>query len=66
MAGFSIVNYVKASYDELIHKVTWPSWSELQNSTMVVGVATLLIALIVYLMDFSFQTIMEYIYSILH
>ncbi len=66
MAGFSIVNYVKASYDELVHKVTWPTWSELQNSTVVVGVATLLIALVVYVMDLSFQTIMEYIYSIFH
>jgi len=64
MAGFSIVNYVKGSYDELIHKVTWPSWSELQSSTLVVGVATLIIALLVYVLDISFRTLMEAVYSL--
>jgi preprotein translocase subunit SecE len=64
MAGFSIVNYVKGSYDELIHKVTWPSWSELQSSTLVVGVATLIIALMVYILDISFRTLMEAVYGL--
>lgn len=46
-----IVEYVKSSYDELVHKVSWPTMSELSNSTVVVFVASLMIALIIFLMD---------------
>ena len=46
-----IVKYVKASYDELIHKVSWPTWAELQSSAIVVSIASLVIAMVVFLMD---------------
>ncbi len=46
-----IVDYVKSSYDELVNKVSWPTMSELNNSTVVVFVASLIIAFIVFLMD---------------
>jgi len=46
-----VVNYFKATYDELVHKVTWPSAKDLQNSVIVVSVASLIIALVVFLMD---------------
>ena len=36
---------------ELLKKVTWPSWSELQSSSIVVAISTVIIALIIYLMD---------------
>ena len=49
-----IVGYVRESYDELVHKVTWPSWAELQNSAVVVSIASLIIAMIVFIMDFIF------------
>jgi len=58
--------YFKESYTELVHKVTWPTWSELQNSGVLVLVATLIIALIVAAMDFSFSRIMEFIYRLLY
>jgi len=54
-----IVNYIKETYDELVHKVSWPTYSELTNSAVVVLYASLLIALIVFAMDFCFQTLME-------
>ena len=47
-------NYVKASYDELVHKVSWPTFKELQSSAVVVAVAALILALVVFLMDFVF------------
>lgn len=50
----SVVNYVKSCYDELVNKVSWPTASELQNSTLVVFVASLIIALIVFIMDMLF------------
>jgi len=49
-----IVKYIRESYDELVHKVSWPTWAELQNSAVVVSIASLVIALIVFLMDASF------------
>ena len=54
-----IVAYFKETYDELVHKVSWPTYSELTNSAVVVLYASLLIALVVFLMDSAFQFIME-------
>ena len=50
-----IVNYIKECYDELVHKVTWPSAQDLQSSVLVVSIASLIIALIVFLMDVIFN-----------
>lgn len=57
--------YLEESYKELFHKVTWPTWSELQNSALVVMVASLIIALIVLVMDISFKNLMKLIYDII-
>jgi preprotein translocase subunit SecE len=59
-----ITEYIKSSYDELVHKVTWPTWSELQNSAIVVSIASLIIALVVYLMDVTFEKALEIFYSL--
>lgn len=50
-----IVENLKATYDELVNKVTWPTAKELQNSVVVVSIASLIIALIVFLMDTIFN-----------
>jgi preprotein translocase subunit SecE len=65
MAKSKVVSYIKDSYEELIHKVSWPSWSELQSSAIVVSIASLIIALVVYLMDISVRTVLEQLYQIL-
>ena len=57
-------SYIKSSYDELVNKVSWPSWSELQNSSIVVAIASLIIALVIYLMDQIFSNIMNVFYSL--
>ncbi|MDP2423808.1 MAG: preprotein translocase subunit SecE [Bacteroidales bacterium] len=64
MAKLKIKEYVSESYDELMHKVSWPTWSELQSSALVVSIASLIIAFVVYLMDKSFQTIIEQFYRL--
>jgi len=61
----NIKEYFQESYTELVHKVTWPTWAELQNSAVLVMVASLLFALIVAGMDFIFSRSMEFIYSLL-
>ena len=58
------INYLKECYTELTKKVTWPTWDKLQNSAMLVLVATLILAVVVFLMDFAFQHLMEFIYSL--
>lgn len=62
MAKTKIQEYINESYDELVNKTSWPTWSELQNSAIVVSVASLIIALVVYLMDMSFQTLLKQFY----
>lgn len=52
MAGF--ITFIEESYNELMQKVTWPTWAELQESSVLVFVATLLIALLIFAMDFIF------------
>ncbi|MEE4255818.1 MAG: preprotein translocase subunit SecE [Bacteroidales bacterium] len=64
MAKFKLLAYIEDSYDELVHKVSWPSWSELQSSAIVVSIASLIIAFVVYLMDISFQTLLEQFYTL--
>ena len=59
-----IVSYIKGSFDELLNKVTWPTWEELQNSAVVVAIASAIIALIIFLMDQVFSNLMEVFYSL--
>jgi preprotein translocase subunit SecE len=63
MAKIKIIEYAKESYDELLHKVSWPTWSELQSSAIVVSVASLIIALVVYLMDIGFSSVLKGFYT---
>jgi preprotein translocase subunit SecE len=59
-----ISTYFKESYHELVDKVTWPTWAQLQQSTMIVLIATLVITGIVWLMDFASNSLLKVIYSL--
>jgi len=54
--------YIKESYNELLNKVTWPTFPSLQSSTIVVLIASLIIALIIFIMDAISKNILEVIY----
>jgi len=56
--------YFKESYNELVHKVTWPTWSNLQQSTIVVLVASIILALIIALMDVISNGVLKVIYGL--
>jgi preprotein translocase subunit SecE len=58
--------YFQETWNELIHKVSWPTWSDLQNSAVVVMVGTVIISLIIFAMDISFRNIMEMIYGLFY
>ncbi len=64
MAKNKVVNYIKESYDELMHKVSWPTWAELQGSAIVVSVASLIIAIIVFAMDEVFRNVLLQFYQL--
>jgi len=57
-------NFVKESYEELMEKVTWPNWDQLQQSTLIVLGATLFITAIVALMDFVSNGSLKFVYSL--
>ena len=61
----NMLNYIKESYKELVEKVSWPTFAQLQSSTIVVMVASLIFALVVLVMDISFENLMKGIYSFL-
>ena len=55
-------NYCKCCYDELAHKTTWPTRGELTHSAMVVLSASLVIAIVVFIMDSAFSFVMSTVY----
>jgi preprotein translocase subunit SecE len=58
-----IINYIKESYNELVHKVSWPTRQELSSSTIVVMTASLLMAVVVFAIDFSFESVVTFFYN---
>ena len=58
------INYLIDCYNELVHKTSWPTRQELTSSSIVVLVASVIIALVVWAMDLSFETIMRFVYSV--
>lgn len=50
-----IKTYIQESSDELVNKTSWPTWKELQNSSMVVAIASIIITIMIYLMDLLFS-----------
>lgn len=60
----SIKKYIAESYSELLTKVTWPNWKNLQSSTVVVIVASIIFALLVFAMDVVSKSGLNLIYGI--
>ena len=61
----SLVNFVKGSYLEFTHKVEWPKWDELRSSTIVVSVATIILAIFLFGVDEIFSKAIRNIIQIL-
>lgn len=55
--------YLKETTDELLYKVTWPTWAELQSSAIIVVVASLIISIIIYIMDISSSKLLNEFYK---
>ncbi|MDR1557175.1 MAG: preprotein translocase subunit SecE [Tannerellaceae bacterium] len=61
-----ILNYFKESYNELVYKVSWPTRIELSNSAVVVMFASLIIAVLIFVVDLGFENIMQIFYKTLY
>lgn len=64
MAKYKILTDLEESYNELVHKVSWPSKAELANSTVIVMVASILMALVIWAVDFVIDELMHLIYGL--
>jgi preprotein translocase subunit SecE len=60
---FKLINYITESYQEMVHKVTWPSFQSLQNSSVLVLVASLIFAMLIGVIDFVFENAMSLFYD---
>ena len=58
-----IRTFISETVDEMKHKVTWPKYSELQSSSILVLVASLIFALLIGLFDLVFESSLEWFYS---
>ncbi len=61
-----LINYIKEAANELRHKVTWPTFKELQGSTILVMVASVIFAVVIMVMDWGFKSLMQGIYELLY
>ena len=59
-----MVNYIKDSFKELRNNVTWMSWSEAQQTTVVVAVFTIIFAIAVFFVDKFFQNILDLYFNL--
>ena len=59
------VDNVNESYAELVHKVSWPTREELSKSAVLVLIASIILALVIWLMDFSFESLMKFVYELI-
>ena len=58
------INYLKECYVELVKKTTWPTWDKLQGSALLVIVTTVILAAVLWVIDFAFQSLMTGIYTL--
>ena len=58
-----IFAYIKESYNELVYKVSWPTRIELSSSAVVVLIASLIIAAIIFVMDLGFEGVIRFFYE---
>jgi preprotein translocase subunit SecE len=57
-------DYIDEVTEELTTKVSWPSWSELQSSAMVVLMATLIVSFVIFAMDWGSSMTMSTFYKL--
>ena len=58
-----VKDYIMDSIDEIRNKVTWPKFTELQSSAILVLVASLIFAIVIGAIDVSFKEVLTRFYK---
>ena len=56
-------NYFRTTIEEMRYNVTWPSTTELQKSAGLVLIGSLIFAVVVGVMDISFESVLKAFYN---
>jgi preprotein translocase subunit SecE len=64
MKKLKLLTNIEEAYDELRYKTSWPSKKQLIKSAVIVMIASVIIALIIFIMDQVVDNIMHLIYSL--
>ena len=56
--------YIQESYNELMTKVTWPTWPNLQQTTIVVLIGLFIFTSLVFIMDAISKGVINKIYEL--
>ncbi len=64
MKKLKLLTSIEESYNELMYKVSWPTKSQLLNSTTIVMIASIILALVILVIDQVFEHLMQFIYSL--
>lgn len=59
-----LLTNIEESYTELRYKTSWPTKKQVVKSAIIVMVASVIIALIIFLMDLVVDNFMHFIYSL--
>ncbi len=57
--------YVLESYNELLNKVTWPTWPALINTSVVVVVGSIILTLIIFFFDLISRGMTSFFYNLM-
>jgi len=58
-----VIDFIKESADEMLHKVSWPKYGELQGSTVLVVIGTVIFSLLIWGMDYLFNNGISSVYK---
>jgi len=56
--------YISESFEELRNKITWPTWLNLQQTTAVVLLASLILSILIFGMDTVSNIVMKFFYQV--
>jgi preprotein translocase subunit SecE len=59
----NLISYFKDSYNEMVNHVTWASYAELQSSSVLVLVASLILTVVIWAMDLGFNGALNAFYN---
>lgn len=64
MKKLKLLTDIEESYTELRYKTSWPTRAQVVKSAIIVMIASIIIALIIFCMDEVVDALMHFIYSL--